>query len=98
MAKLNARLAELQWWFHEHGGTSIYNEFKRFAKSATGAAIGAPGARTFGDLDLALVADVASAPIPPGANRAGQQVIPGQDGYPIGSPAGVEPPPTLEQT
>jgi hypothetical protein len=76
MAKLNARLLQLEWLFHEKGMDAAWNELRKFAQSTIG---NLAGTTVFGDIDLASAVMVTAtagvpntgAPIPPGANIPG---------------------------
>jgi hypothetical protein len=99
---LTVRLAQLEWWFYEKGGQSIWNELKRAAESTLGTGFtGKPaGVTLLGDIDFANTTHLAAtanvpntgAPIPAGANAPGWGS--GQQQNP--PPANIRPP-TLDQ-
>jgi len=90
------RLVQMNWWFYEQGGQSIWNELMRFAESTLGSGFtGKPaGVTLVGDIDLALTTHVAAtagapntgAPIQSGVNAPGwgfgQQHVPGTNTSP----------------
>ena len=93
MATLKNRLLQSEWWFFEHGGTSLFNELMRFAEATPGGNITISASRTFGAIDLAAPTSsgAASAPIPPGINQSGW-------GFGQQQVAGTNPrPPVLDQ-
>jgi hypothetical protein len=72
---LNQRLLQLEWWFHEHGGDSIWNELRKIARSTYQGGLTA-NVSEVGDLDLTTLTATATIPntgwpIPPGVGLPG---------------------------
>lgn len=95
---LTARILQMEWWFYEKGGQSLWNELRRATASTLGTGFtGKPaGVTLLGDIDLANVTHLSpnaavantGAPIPAGGQAPGWAY--GQQQNP--PPANIRPP------